>query len=170
MFVFGHIGLGRALIGRWRHTLPSLPLTLGMLLPDIIDKPLYYARLWPFFSCTRTLGHTGVFLLLLLLSGYWTRRPSLIALSIGASTHVGLDLCLDLINHTSPSPSWIALTWPVLNTSFATFYFTFSEHIARLWATTSVVVAEAGGLFLLGREAMSFRRGQLAAKPSRRFF
>jgi len=93
MFVFGHIGIGRALIGRWRHTLPLVPLTIGMLLPDIIDKPLYYARVWPFISCTRTFGHTGAFLLLLLLIAYWTRRPTLMA-SASVPARMLVSICV----------------------------------------------------------------------------
>ena len=66
MFVFGHIGIGRALVRPWQARLPAVPLILGMLLPDIIDKPLYYSRIWPFIARFRTFGHTGLLLLVLL--------------------------------------------------------------------------------------------------------
>src|SRR3954466_140383 len=107
MFVFGHVGVGRALLSRWKARLPVIPLAVGMLLPDLIDKPLYYSRLWSFVTCTRTFGHTG--LLLLALTGFAAalRSRTLAALSAGMATHLLLDCAFDFPPFGPNSSAWV---------------------------------------------------------------
>src|SRR5438067_10478379 len=115
MFVFGHIGFGRLLIGSRGRSLPALPLLLGMLLPDVIDKPLYYAHISSFISCTRTFGHTGLFIAAVLVFAYVRRSSALLALGVGMITHVALDCLLDVLASDERS-ALTALTWPFLYT------------------------------------------------------
>ena len=97
MFVFGHLGFGSVLARPWRHRAVRWALLLGMLLPDIVDKPLYYARVSDIFSCTRTIGHTGLLAVVLLLAGLLRRRRWLAALALGMLTHLLLDCLMDAV-------------------------------------------------------------------------
>jgi LexA-binding, inner membrane-associated putative hydrolase len=146
MFVFGHIGVGRQLVSRWRDALPALPLLLGTLLPDIIDKPLYYAKIFPYVSCTRTFGHTGLLVLLLLGAAQVFRSRALAAVGVGAATHLLLDCAMDFTS-AGPSSAWIATTWP-LQGSFAISPKVLSEHLLGLW-DKPIVMGEVLGLALL---------------------
>lgn len=118
MFVLGHIGIGRTLLGRARWRLPVLAFMVGALLPDLIDKPLYYSHLSSFLTSTRTFGHTGLFCGVLMAIAAATGAPAWWALALGDATHVVLDLFLDLFSK-DPSSTWIALTWPFLHAHFA---------------------------------------------------
>ena len=158
MFLFGHIGIGRTLVGRWRARLPAAPLIVGTLLPDIIDKPLYYARIWPFVSCTRTFGHTGLLLLALLGAASVRRSRTLIAIAAGLATHLLLDCVLDWPAGGEPSSAWTALTWPLSGGHFVSLYFpSIRSHAAGLWSPP-IVISEVVGLLLLGWE-LTRRRG-----------
>jgi hypothetical protein len=145
MFIFGHIGIGQKLASPWSHRLPRVPLIIGMLLPDLVDKPLYYARVWAFISCTRTFGHTGVLLLLILGAGHFARSRVLTALGLGVATHLLLDCLMDRF---SPGSAWIALTWPIFHRDFAHDYSSIAGHLASLWAGP-VVTTEIIGLGLI---------------------
>ena len=74
MFLLGHLGIGRELVKPFSKGLPLAGIFLGTILPDLIDKPLYYSlavitHKWGselgLISGTRTFGHTAAFLLLL---------------------------------------------------------------------------------------------------------
>ena len=149
MFVFGHIGIGRKLASPWSRDLPRVPLAVGMLLPDLIDKPLYYVRLWDYVSCTRTFGHTGLLLLLLLLCGYLVRSRALLALGLGDATHLLLDWAVDGFGHEVGSSTWMAMAWPLYG-DFAHYYFSSVADHAESLVVTPVVVAELIGLALIG--------------------
>ena len=103
MIFFGHLGLGLTLARPWmgkeRSTDPRAVL-VGCVLPDLIDKPLYYGlSAWTghsgdalgVISGTRTLGHTLLFLIALLLVSRWGKSRVAWALFLGAFTHVLFD-------------------------------------------------------------------------------
>jgi hypothetical protein len=158
MFVFGHIGIGRKLASPWSRDLPHVPLIAGMLLPDLIDKPLYYARLWDYVSCTRTFGHTGLLLLLLLLCGYLLRSRALLALGLGDATHLLLDWVIDGFGHAYGSSTWMAFTWPILYGEFAYYFSSLPTH-AGSFLIRPVVATEVIGLALI---AWDFARQKLS--------
>src|SRR5947207_14340366 len=103
MFVLGHIGVGRRLVGSRGRALPAVPLVLGTVLPDLIDKPLYYAHFSNFISCTRTFGHTGLLLALVFGCFVVKRSNGWLALGLGMSTHLLLDWTLDLLTSSDTS-------------------------------------------------------------------
>jgi hypothetical protein len=156
MFVFGHIGIGRKLASPWGHNLPRWPLIVGMVLPDLIDKPLYYSRIWDFISCTRTFGHTGLLLVLFVASGYLLRSRALLALGLGDATHLLLDWAIDGFGHDYGSSTWMAFTWPLLYRDFATYFSSISSHAGSL-LVPPVVAAEVIGLALI---AWDYARGR----------
>ena len=164
MFVFGHLGFGHQLASPWRRRLPAVPLALGMLLPDIIDKPLYYARFSDVISCTRTFGHSGVLWIALLLIGWAIGRRWPIALALGMITHIILDFTLDLFSLGDPRVTWLALTWPLHGTQFATVYIpSLAEHTIRL-LNVWMIAAELAGLGLVIRD---YRAARLSSPPPR---
>lgn len=106
------------MLGRARWRIPAVAFVVGALLPDLIDKPLYYSRLWGFVSGTRTFGHTGLLGCVLLAIAVSTGSRSWWGVAVGDATHLILDLFLDLFSK-EPSSTWIAVTWPFLHTHFA---------------------------------------------------
>ena len=157
MFVLGHLGIGSRLLFGLRRRLPAWPLYLGCLLPDLIDKPLYYGllalhRLPPLISGTRTFGHTGIFLLLVALAAALGRRAWLRAIAAGVATHFALDIAGELVTGADPESSiWLAIFFPAEGLRFPLAHFTsLAEHLALSAQSAYVVVGEViGGAILL---------------------
>jgi hypothetical protein len=159
MFIFGHLGIGRRLASPWKARLPAWPLMVGMLLPDLIDKPLYYARISPYISSTRTLGHTALFLALLCVYALARRSRTAAALAVGVVTHLLLDFFMETFDARGVHGSWYAFGWPFVTEHFATLYVpTMAKHLETLWAWP-VIVAELAGMGLIGWEVWRGRRG-----------
>jgi hypothetical protein len=162
MFLLGHIGIGRAMARPWRTRLPVMPLILGTLLPDIIDKPLYYSRAFDLITCTRTFGHTGL-LILLIAGAAWLRRSrALAAVSLGMATHLILDCIVDLPGVGRDSATWVAMLWPLLGHEFVTSYFqSMKEHFLRLGSWPVLSGEVVGGVLLL----IEWRQRKAGARP-----
>ena len=158
MFIFGHLGIGGTLARPWRKRLPWLPLFAGMLLPDIIDKPLYYARISHFFSCTRTVGHTVLLVALVLALAGLRRSKGLAALALGMSTHIVLDCALG--GFSRDSSAVVAAAWPLMGPFVESYSASLVIHLRQL-LVAPVMLAEVVGLALLVWE---WRRR--ATKPS----
>src|SRR6185312_7307809 len=100
MFVLAHLGIGLELARPWRRRLPVKPLLLGTLLPDLIDKPLYYGLAWAtgrrgyaigLISGTRTFGHTVLFAAAIAAYAAARRSKAAAAVALGCATHLILD-------------------------------------------------------------------------------
>jgi hypothetical protein len=156
MFVFGHIGFGRLLIGSRGRALPFLPLLIGMLLPDLIDKPLYYVHISSFISCTRTFGHTGLFAALVLCAAAIRRSSTLLAVGLGIATHLGLDCAMDMLSHDAQS-AVTALTWPFLDRHFSVLNMSMADHLRRIFVTP-VMITELIGFTIVAWEYLRWRR------------
>jgi hypothetical protein len=159
MFVFGHLGIGRLVVGPRGRALPFVPLLLGMLLPDLIDKPLYYAHVSSFISCTRTFGHTGLFLIVVLLAATVRRSNVLLAIGIGMASHLALDCAMDLWSNDIRS-AWVALAWPFAGWHFSVYRMTVADHLKRIFVAP-VMVTELVGLTILVWEYWRWRRAAL---------
>lgn len=171
MFILGHLGIGRALVRRW--VAPGLGrwLALGTLLPDLLDKPLYYALAAAtglrgaelgLISGTRTVGHTLLLLAALrLLLG--AGRGS--ALAAGMATHLFLDELGEVVGLLGAAaglgegvgppggpPTLAAVLFPLLGPHFPIYPFRdAAEHLfaqGRLWT----LAGELAGALLLWRE------------------
>jgi hypothetical protein len=170
VFVLGHVGIGTRMLLGLRQRLPARWLIAGCLLPDLIDKPLFYVLLWtrgtadPLISGSRSVGHSGLFFLAVLAVALIWRRPAAWALAAGVATHLLLDIGGELITGSRPEASiWIAILFPALGWRFPIAHFTtLSEHL-RLTAENLYVVAGeiAGGAILL-RSVLARRKGQLS--------
>jgi len=168
MFILGHLGFGRLLVRPWRRNFPWTPLAVGMLLPDLIDKPLYYLHISPFFSCTRTVGHTAILALVLAAIAYARRSPAFAALAVGMATHLLIDNLFELALGASDGSAWIAASWPLHGWSFYQVSFTLSEHVGRLISLPTIVTDVVGlGLLVWERFGGSARQRISVRSPRR---
>lgn len=162
MFVFGHVGIGYWLARplTWPGELRWL--VLGTLLPDLLDKPLYYGLVLAtsrraadlgLISGTRTFGHTLLAALLVLLA-VRGRRGAMVAL--GMATHLLLDLGGDLVPLFAPAspahagPSTIAaILFPLLGPHFPISPFkSVAEHVRSI-ASAYQIAGELIGAALI---------------------
>lgn len=108
MWELGHLGIGAKIAAPFSRKLSYGWLLFGTILPDLIDKPLYYGlSLFTgkrgsdlgFISCTRTVGHTGILLLTMAAVASVKKSKRLTAVTLGMATHLFLDGFQDLWSH-----------------------------------------------------------------------
>ena len=103
---------------------------VGALLPDLIDKPIYFLS-HNYFGEGRLFAHTLLFLIILTIGGiylYKSRRKLwLLLLAFGTFTHLILDLM------------WLqprTLLWPIYGITFPReHYTTLSRWFSEMWHT-----------------------------------
>lgn len=152
MLWLAHTGIGLKLAQPFSRGLPVRVVALGTLLPDLIDKPLYYALValnggnhvaleGALISGTRTFGHTALLTLAIGAAGLVRQNRVLAALALGMGTHHLLDAFF------TAAPE--ALFWPALGVRFPVY--PFSNTHAHLWSYLSApwLLAEALGALLL---------------------
>jgi hypothetical protein len=148
MFVLGHVGIGRLLVGARGRALPVVPFVVGAILPDLIDKPLYYSHVSDFISCTRTFGHTGLLLGTIAAVAAVKRSPAWAAVALAMATHILFDGILDLQSRAE-SATVAAFTWPFLSTRFASFEMTSPlQHLFKITRLDILATETLGALFL----------------------
>jgi hypothetical protein len=163
MFPLGHLGIGSKLVSPFSRGLPRRYLLLGTLLPDLIDKPLYYllvlitglrgAELGDrlLISGSRTIGHTTIVLLLLIAAAAWRRSRPLAAVCLGMITHLLLDAVWDHFGpHRDPANGAIvAILFPLFGARFPVAPFhDLGEHLGGL-RQPAILAAEVVGLLIL---------------------
>jgi hypothetical protein len=184
MFLLGHLGIGERLARPFVSENCRAALFLGCVLPDLIDKPLYYGLSFAtgkhaaelgLISSTRTLGHSLLLALAVFgLASVWS-RPRARALFAGMLTHLALDLggdawgkCLELLGLSSATyekgPNTLAaILFPLLGTHFPVAPFrSFAEHAKLSTASSYVVFGELLGgalLFLDWRARQRLNKG-----------
>jgi membrane-bound metal-dependent hydrolase YbcI (DUF457 family) len=157
MFVLGHLGIGLQVAKPVRRGLPLKPLLLGTLLPDLIDKSMFYG-LWltdrhgyaaGVISGTRTLGHTLLFTGSLAALAAARRSKVLAALALGCATHLFLDVVTDVVTRTTDY-SLQVLAWPFLGWRFPGYFYSgFGEHLSRIRQPFFIATELLGALFLI---------------------
>ena len=169
MFILAHLGIGKKIASPWSRHLPLVPLLIGTLLPDIIDKTLFYGlrlldhleSLRPFAgSClevicgTRTFGHTAILLFVVLILSGIRKSPALAALALGMATHLLIDNLSDHLHDVATNTphdhsAAVALLWPFLGSKFASFPFaSATEHLSSV-ARPELLIGELIGFLLL---------------------
>jgi hypothetical protein len=134
VFIFGHLGIGSKMAFPWRDVLPRTALLAGTVLPDLIDKPLYYgliavrgrdAAAQSLISGSRTFGHTLLLLTVIIFIAFLRRSRVAAALAVGVTTHHLIDLigdkaqvALGLIQLAPGSDGVQALLWPLMGWGF----------------------------------------------------
>src|SRR4051812_31653092 len=138
VFALGHLGLGKR-IAAWPYRRFSprerRAFFLGALLPDLIDKPLFYIPFWltgrrgaaaEILSGTHLFAHTGLFLLALVIAALVTRSRPVRAVAIGIATHFILD-CVGL------SMGLGTLLWPLFGWHFPAYPFrNLGQHLTTI--------------------------------------
>jgi hypothetical protein len=138
VFAFGHLGLGKKIGARpYRRFSPveRRAFFLGALLPDLIDKPLFYIPFWlsarrgaaaGILSGTHLFAHTGLALMALVIAALATRSAPIRAVAIGVATHLVLD-CVGL------SMGLSTLLWPLFGWHFPAYPFrSLGQHLATI--------------------------------------
>ncbi|MBC7691887.1 MAG: metal-dependent hydrolase [Methylotenera sp.] len=179
MFIFGHLGIGSKMVSPVTRGLPRRFVLIGAILPDLIDKPLYYALSLAtvksgselgLISGTRTVGHTGIFLLLLTCAAIARRSRVLAALVLGVASHLILDGVSDHfanINGTAigASSAAIALIFPLQGVRFAVLPFSnVGEHLGSLRQPWFYITEAAGALILFWDYWKSANKREITAR------
>jgi hypothetical protein len=154
VFALGHLGLGKKIAARpYRHFSrgEKRAFFLGALLPDLIDKPLFYIPFWltgrrgaaaGILSGTHLFAHTGLFLLTLVIAAAITRSPRVRAIAIGVTTHLVLDFV-----GLSMGPG--TLLWPVLGWNFPAYPFrSLGQHLKTILNPVTLAGELLGGAIL----------------------
>lgn len=169
MLFFGHVGIGEFLTRPFSKEVPVKAVLLGTVLPDLIDKTIYYlpslltgrhgANLG-LISGTRTVGHSFLFLILFALFSFKTRRPFLIGIALGMFSHIPLDVLADyfrdrdIVSYPEADPIY-AYFFPLLGFRFPVIpYESMGQHAAKLFDKT-IIATELLGLGLL---VLKFRK------------
>ena len=168
MFILGHMGVGLQTARPFRRGLPLRPLLLGTLLPDLIDKPLYYGLSLAtgrhgsaigLISGTRTFGHTILFTASLGILAAARRSKILAALALGAATHLFLDVVSDVFTRRADF-SLRVLAWPLLGLRFPDYaYSGLRDHLAHVREPFLLYAEIIGAVALL----VEWRRGGRSA-------
>ena len=153
MFALGHLGLGKMIAARPARrftTVERRAFFLGALLPDLIDKPLFYLPYWltggqsaeGILSGTRLFSHTCLFLLAVAGAAALMRSLAWRAVAIGVATHLLLD-CVGL------SMGLGTLLWPLFGWHFPAYPFSgLGEHLATVLNPITLGGEVTGGAFL----------------------
>src|SRR5690606_32366455 len=139
--ILAHAGIGIFLAKPWLKKLRLYYLLLGTLLPDLIDKFLFYVlprfvdEVSLFITCTRTLGHTGLFLILFFMLALWFRSHRLLSVATGIGTHLVIDIVSDFYGPVhffmfDQSSTARAFFYPLLGLQFGSIQWeSLSEHV-----------------------------------------
>jgi hypothetical protein len=151
VFALGHLGLGKRIAARPYRRFSSVErraFFLGALLPDLIDKPLFYLPFWltgrrgDFLSGTHLFAHTLLFLLVLALAARLTRWLPVRALAIGVATHFVLDV-------VGLSMGLRTLLWPLFGWHFPVYPFrNLGEHLSTILSPVTLAGEVLGGAIL----------------------
>ena len=170
MLILGHVGIGPRLLLGLRRRLPAGWLLPGCLLPDLIDKPLFYALLWAeghpdaLIRGSRTFGHSGLFLLALLALALVARRGWAWAIAAGAATHLALDIAGELVGGAAEESSiWMAIFFPAFGGRFPRAYFSgILEHLKMSAENLYVLAGEVLGAAILLHDFWRRRKDQFS--------
>ena len=147
MFPLAHLGIGSALTRLSPVKLPFRWVLLGTMLPDLIDKPIFFvlSRWFPeagWEAGKRGLAHTLVFLMLLAALSRSRKSVALWALTAGTATHLALDVISKSTEGRATARQCLqVLLWPLEGWSFPTL--SHGMHGFEIW------MFEALGLALL---------------------
>jgi hypothetical protein len=152
VFALGHLGLGKRIAARPYRRFSRAErraFFLGALLPDLVDKPLFYLPFWltgrrgELLSGTHLFAHTGLFLLALIIAARLARSRLARAVAIGVATHLVLD-CV------GRSMGLATLLWPLLGWHFPAYPFSgLGQHLSTILSPVTLAGEVLGGAVLL---------------------
>ncbi len=161
MTLFGHLGLATLPIKKLFPELRFVYIALGTLAPDLLDKTLFYSLFYslppdhPIFQWiagTRTIGHSGIAAIILLLMALWNRRESWAAFTLGWVSHLMLDFYDQNIVHLANRTMTVTLLFPFGAEDLRALKTPHSDlpaHLAYHFTRWKTLVPEVLGLCLL---------------------
>jgi hypothetical protein len=159
MFVLGHMGVGGTMAAPLARRLAWRLVLVGTLLPDLVDKPLYYGlslatgregAALGFICGTRTVGHTALLVLLLGSAAAFSRSPALRALALGMATHTPVDILAEMVGGEPGRSALVAWLFPLLGPHFAVSPFHDPwEHLGVLKHLDTILGEALGATLLL---------------------
>jgi len=168
VFALGHLGIGKKIATRqYRRFSPveKRAFFVGALLPDLIDKPLFYIPFWlnhrggDVLSGTHLFAHTALFLLVLVIAARLTRSLVVRAVAIGVATHFILDL-------VGLSMGMGTLLWPLFGWRFPAYPFSnLGQHLSTIFRPVTLAGEVLGAAILLWDWR---KRRQQATSPAER--
>lgn len=170
MLIFGHLGIGKTLARPFSRGLPVVGILIGTVLPDIIDKSLYYSLCLltgkhgfdlGLISGTRTIGHTGLFLIGLCLLAAITRSRFIVALALGDLTHLILDAVTTMsFEEGTFFESLSPVFWPWTGWAFPESAFdSLTAHLLAKFLPF-IIISEAIGIAFLAWDYWRYRKSQ----------
>ncbi len=168
MFVLGHLGVGSKIVSPWTRDLPKSAVFFGCLLPDLMDKALYYGLVEAtgrrsfqlgLICGTRTFGHTALFCLALALAARALRSPALKAVTLGVASHLLLDNLGEITALAGEKNPYLfhALLWPALRPFPPYIFKSASEHF-KTFLKPYIFAGEVAGAYLLLMDFLKSRR------------
>jgi hypothetical protein len=152
------MGIGLKLSDPWARRLRTRYVLLGTILPDLIDKPLYYGLSWlthkngtelGIIAGTRSFGHTAISLIAMTTIATLLRIRWLAAVSVGVATHLLLDNLGDRL-FLKRSFTLRALGWPFFGLKFPEYPFQGPhEHFSQIHEPYFLICEILGLLLLL---------------------
>jgi LexA-binding, inner membrane-associated putative hydrolase len=172
MFALGHLGIGKKMAARPYRRFSRVErraFLCGALLPDLIDKPLFYVPFWltgkqgpasGILSGTHLFAHTGLFLAVLFVAGLIAHSRALRALAIGVATHLVLDV-------VGLSVGLVTLLWPLFGWRFPAYPFkSLGQHLGTI-LNPITLTGELLGAAILWSDYRRARRQHVPAAPHR---
>ena len=118
MFIFGHLGITLGIFFILSQFIPSIRsrldyriIALGALLPDLVDKPIGRFLFAESVASGRLVGHTLVFVLILLIGGYVLLKQRRDSLGVQVAGAGFLHLVEDRMWMSPVTLLWPALGW-----------------------------------------------------------
>jgi len=163
MYPLAHLGIGSLIARPVSTNLPFRWLLLGTLLPDLIDKPIFFAlglieylKTGGWVPGKRGFAHTLLFVLLLVAIAVFRRSARWSACAIGTATHLLLDTVSKMLGtHHSETDNLTVLLWPFLGWDFPTM----SYGLHSSWALLLEVIG--GTLLILQLAVPRFRPSKI---------
>jgi hypothetical protein len=129
MFPLAHLGIGSAVTRLCPARLQCRWVLLGTVLPDLIDKPVFF---WVGEAGKRGFAHTLLFLALLAIVSASRKSPALWAVTAGTATHLALDVISKSTEGSATAVGSLrVLFWPLAGWSFPTL--SHGMHGMQIW-------------------------------------
>lgn len=166
MFALAHLGIGSAVTRLLPVNYRFRWVLLGTLLPDLIDKPVFFLLSRYFHEAgweagKRGFAHTLVFLTLLAGISVMRKSQAFQAVTAGTATHLALDVISKCTEGSSTAVGSLrVLFWPLAGWSFPTL--SHGMHGIEIW------MFEAAGLGLLVLQFTQQARSRSYTTPSSR--
>jgi hypothetical protein len=169
LFIFGHLGVGERLVRQIKKDRLFFWTLLGCLLPDLIDKPLYWGLVeWTglrgsdlgLISGSRTIGHTLVFSGFIYVLGTIGKSYRATSVAVGCLSHLLLDFVEDrlMLRSFFENGADVSIFFPLMGWRFPVSPMaSISDHFDVL-VRWPVLIFEALGLYWLLQVRQKFVR------------